>query len=216
MSEWPDGLTLGPIREWPGELTPAGRRERSKFKTAGYDGYSRRSTPLSNTLEILDRELRMIGAKNAEMLVAIAPQDFRQDGKPRAQAKAEHPGVILSFDSRHGALSYPCDTFTTWQDNLRAIALSLEKLRAVDRYGVTTRGEQYRGFLALEAPTPTFAGFATVSAAELFIMDLLGDADLDGMGPRAVMRAAKRTAHPDTGGSAELFQKVLAAEELLS
>lgn len=44
---------------------------------------------------------------------------------------------------RRGHLSYPCDTFTTLQDNLRVIALALEALRMVDRYGVTRRGEQY-------------------------------------------------------------------------
>lgn len=35
----------------------------------------------------------------------------------------------------------------------RAVVLSLAALRAVDRYGVTGRGEQYKGFKALKRRT---------------------------------------------------------------
>jgi hypothetical protein len=34
----------------------------------------------------------------------------------------------------------------TWQDNLRAVALGLEALRRVERYGIAQRGEQYAGW----------------------------------------------------------------------
>lgn len=216
MSDWPDNLNVGPIREWPGELTRD--RKFAPFKTSEFDSYRRRSTPLSSTLEVLDRELRMLGARNAEMLVAIAPADFRQDGKPRAQAKAAHPGVIVSFDSKVGHLSWPCDTFTTWQDNLRAIALALEALRKVDRYGVTKRGEQYRGFLAIEAMAAP-EGFATVGDALAFLGRFtgLGVAEMrliDGAPARA-LRKAQRETHPDAGGDAATFQRVSLAEAML-
>ena len=46
-------------------------------------------------------------------------------------------------------MRFPCDTFTDWQANVRGIALALEALRAVDRYGVTQQAEQYRGWTAL-------------------------------------------------------------------
>jgi len=50
----------------------------------------------------------------------------------------------------------PCDSFRDWEANLRAIALSLEHLRAVDRYGVTTEEEeQYTGWLRLPAAGAT-------------------------------------------------------------
>src|SRR5690606_24676973 len=108
------------------------------------------------------------------------------------QAKAAHPGVILSFDSKVGHLSYPCDTFTSWQDNLRAVALALEALRKLDRYGVTKRGEQYRGFLAIEA-TAAPAGFATADDALHFI-GVLAQAEPDRENARTVrvvLRAAQ-------------------------
>jgi hypothetical protein len=216
MSDWPSNLKVGPIREWPGEMTRT--RKPAPFKTSEFDSYRRRSTPLTSTLELLDRELRMLGGRGAEMLVAIAPADFRLDGKPRAQAKAEHPGVILSFDSNVGHLSYPCDTFTTWQDNLRAIALALEALRKVDRYGVTKRGEQYRGFMALEA-TAAPAGFATVDDALAFLGKFagLGLAEMKVVegAPGRALRRAQRETHPDQGGDAATFQRVTIAEAKL-
>ncbi|WP_345434830.1 hypothetical protein [Microbacterium gilvum] len=152
------------------------------------------------------------------MLVAIAPADFRLDGKPRAQAKAAHPGVILSFDSKVGHLSYPCDTFTTWQDNLRAVALALEALRKVDRYGVTKRGEQYRGFLAIEA-TAVPDGFATADDALAYLGKFLGLGHAEmkvipGVVARA-LRRAQRDTHPDRGGDEVAFHRVSLAEAKL-
>lgn len=201
MSYWPPNMKVDPIGEWPGALTP--RRKPSNF-----------ASTMTSTLETLGRELRALEGKDVRLQVAIPASQFRLDGFPRSTAKAEHPGIILTLQSKHGPLSYPCDRFTSWEDNLRAIALGLEALRKVDRYGVTKGGEQYRGFLAIEA-TAMPAGFRSVGDAEIFIMDLLGDADLDSMGPAAVMRAAKRAAHPDTGGSDELFQRLTLAEQYL-
>lgn len=142
MSDYPDGMTLRPIVNWPHDHT-----------------FDRRSSPFSSslttTLATLDRELRHLGTggRNAESVLQIAmrEQDLRIDGLPRANAIPEHPGVILNVESRHGTLSYPCDTFTRWQDNLRAITLGLEALRRVERYGITQTGQQYRGWQAIES-----------------------------------------------------------------
>lgn len=211
MSAWPETMKVGPIRDWPGELTR--NRTRSLFKSS-----------LSDTLQLLDREIWHLvemraWRESAELLIAIPAGDlWRLDGRPRAHAVAEHPGVIFSLESKHGPLSYPCDTFTTWQDNLRAIARALEALRMVDRYGVTKRGEQYRGFLAIEA-TAAPAGFATADDALAFLGKFsgLGLAEMKvihGAARRALRRAQAET-HPDTGGDAATFQRVSLAEAKL-
>lgn len=211
MSAWPDTMNVAPIRQWPGELTR--HRKSSPFRAG-----------LRDTLDVLDREIWQITdtrtqRDSAELLIAIPAGDlWRLDGKPRAHAVAEHPGVIFSIDSRHGHLSYPCDTFTTWQDNLRAIALALEALRKVDRYGVTKRGEQYRGFLAIEA-TAAPAGFATADDALTFLGKFTGVGlaemrVIEGARTRALRRAQRET-HPDAGGDAATFQRVSLAEAKL-
>lgn len=210
MTGWPDTLTVAPIREWPGALT-------STRRLSGF------SATLNDTLAVLDREIRQLcdtvaQRLSAELLVAIDPSQFRQDGRPYANAKAQHPGVIFSIDSKFGRLSYPCDTFTRWEDNLRAIALALEALRKVDRYGVTKRGEQYRGFLALEA-TAAPAGFHTLAAAITFLRQVGGVAPDVYQAPEVhyprVLRAAQRAAHPDLGGDPVAFQRVSLAEAML-
>ncbi|WP_374978126.1 hypothetical protein ACEYYH_10620 [Microbacterium trichothecenolyticum] len=207
MSDWPAGLTVAPIGEWPGVLTPERQRTRSPF-----------SASWSDTLGLLRRELAHLLAKDAELLVAVRPEDFRLDGRPRANAKQEHPGVILSFDSSVGHLSYPCDTFSTWQANLRAVALSLESLRRVDRYGVTKRGEQYRGFLAIEAPASAPTAFESADAAKSWIYSLIEPHFIAGgmLDVPAAVRRAKRIAHPDiVGGDAQVFARVMQAEAVL-
>jgi len=205
MNDWPDRLTVDPIGQWPGTLTRS--RQRSNF-----------SATWGTTLQLLDREVWYLGGKNMRLQVAIPASQFRLDGRPRATAKAEHPGVILTLDSKHGPLSYPCDTFMTWQDNVRAIALALEALRKVDRYGVTKRGEQYRGFLAIEA-TAAPAGFATTDEALAFLGEFLGlglaEMRVISGAPTRALRRAQRETHPDVGGDAATFQRVTLAEAKL-
>lgn len=205
MSAWPETMKVGPIRDWPGE--PTRDRQVSKF-----------SATFTDTLRILDREIwNLVDTKaqqdSAEILVAVPASKFRLDGRPYADARTEHPGVIFSIDSRHGHLSYPCDTFTTWQDNLRAIALALEALRKVDRYGVTKRGEQYRGFLAIEA-TAAPAGFADAESAAAWLIHF-GDEHGEEISIERALRRAQRKAHPDLGGDAATFQRVSLAEAKL-
>ena len=97
MSDWPNTLQVAPIREWPGELTRT--RSRSMFKAG-----------LSDSLQLLDREVWHLTdtrsqRESAELLVAIPVGDaWRLDGRPRASAVAEHPGVIFSIESKFGAL----------------------------------------------------------------------------------------------------------------
>jgi hypothetical protein len=103
---------------------------------------------LTDTLWTLDKELRALRAVDVWLEIAIEPEMFRLDGRPRAQARAAHPGVVISFTSKTlgKELRYATDRFRSWQDNLRAIALGLEALRKVERYGIANRGEQYAGW----------------------------------------------------------------------
>lgn len=200
MTDWPAGVRVAPLREWPGTLTPGNKRQRSNF-----------SAPYSATLALLKRELVALHSRDIELLVAIPVGAFRRDGKPYANARAEHPGIVISFDSKHGHLSYPCDTFTTWPDNIRAVALALEALRKVDRYGVTAHGEQYRGFAAISATV--VEPFTDAPSARRWLDSLWG---VDGDSLGTVIRRAKRMTHPDSGpGDAYTFDYVMRAEALL-
>lgn len=199
-------ILFRPILTWPGKLSTA--RRGSQFKASYND-----------TLKLLDVELGRLRASNVVIQLALDPRDIRLDGMPRADARPAHPGVILAFDSKHGPLSYPCDTFSTWQENLRAIALALEYLRAVDRYGVTKRGEQYRGWTAL--PAPAKGCFASKDDAALWVSRETGSGvSVDTIinheeARQQAFRALAFRLHPDRGGDPEKFKKLQAAKEAL-
>lgn len=202
MSAWPSRMAVDPIGQWPGELTR--KREKSKFKAS-----------LDSTLDLLDRESHFLEAKEARLQIAVPASQFGVRGRPFANANAEHPGIIVTLESKHGPLSYPCDTFTTWQDNLRAVALALEALRTVDRYGVTKHGQQYRGFMAIEAPANP--GMSEADARRI-LHDAARATVFDEQLSPSVVRRAKFYTHPDTADEYALpgdYARVIEAEQYL-
>lgn len=175
-----------PIPVWAHSTTPDhARRSHWTFKA-----------DWANTLDLLHRELRHLDARSIVIGCGLRERDIRNDGWPRSDAREPgHPGIELSFDTPHGRLVYATDVCVWWQHNVRAIALGLEALRAVDRHGITRRGEQYAGFKQLTAGGPD-----PDRGAELIHQH--GSA-----------RAALLATHPDQGGDPADFADVQAARE---
>jgi hypothetical protein len=183
---------------------------------------TRRESPFSSTwtstLDLLDRELRALGAKRWVLELNVSESQIRQDGGVYVRATPSTPAVRVAFDSKHGPLIYACDRFWRWQDNVRAIALSLEALRKVDRYGVAGHGEQYRGWAQIDARPhqmtrdeaaeliADWAGNSYVAADLLRDSGWLGDA----------YRRAGWRVHPDvTGDDGDSMARLNAARDLL-
>lgn len=116
-----------------------------------YGAKSTFSASYGRTLKDLDRELQHLDARDVTIQAGF--QQVRLDGWPYSSARPDHPAVIVQFrrGTRPEVLTFRGFRFATFEDNLRAIALSMEALRRVDRYGVV-EGEQYQGFKQLEAP----------------------------------------------------------------
>jgi hypothetical protein len=162
------------------------------------------TAPLSSTVGTLAHELEQLNAHRIVIELDVDDRHIRQDGLPRADARPSSPAVAVSFDSPYGPLRYATAEFATWQQNLRAIALALEALRKVDRYGVSKRGEQYRGWRELETGTDPADAIQTRDQAKK-LLDSYG-------GPVEALKAT----HPDHGGDATEFRKVQRAREVLS
>lgn len=224
-----------PLSTFPGAETPAGERQRARFIQSGrqrFDGSwsPARKTPITQTLDELRLELDRIGVESAVLELDISERDCRNDGGIRADARPKSPRVVLSFDHpQQGPTRIPADRFDHWADNVRAIRLALEALRAVDRYGITRRAEQYRGWQAL--PATSSAGLNAMAAAKLLIAYDPQFADVDAVGStraaerllkalddtRASLRRAAKATHPDTpGGDTERFQVVQQARTVLA
>lgn len=190
-----------PLGTWPGKKTSS--RQRARFRTRHTD-----------TLRDLSRELDHLVARQVVIQADCGESEIRRDGMLRADARLNSPAIILSFNSKHGPLSYPCDTYISWQDNLRAITLALEALRAVDRYGVTKQAEQYKGWQAL--PPPANIGM-TLEQARAFIALTVGAIvrwdERDQV--EAAIRCAEMKTHPDRGGNGTAFKQVQAARQII-
>jgi hypothetical protein len=219
-------IQWGSIVRWPGRLRTAGERERAPFKS-GYD----------STLTLLDRELRMVSAESVVIQLALEPHQFTADGRPYARAGGvKHPGVIVTFSKplrlpgeaklRKVPLSFPADKFLTWETNLRAVAIALEDLRRIDRYGVTQTAEQYQGFKALPGPMHQMPTMTTEEAAQYVARNndapagytpvrILNDPEVR----KAAIRSAKFKLHPDRAGNDErakaAWEQLQEAERLL-
>lgn len=143
-------LTTRPLvdRQWIGTHA----RSRSQF-----------TTTWSATLDLLEREVYAIqsaGMPDPVLMVDCQEADLRLDGQLRASARLATNAVALAFESTNGPLIFRCDRYNEqpwnnrmqlWQHNIRAIALTLEALRAVNRYGATQSGEQYTGYRQISA-----------------------------------------------------------------
>lgn len=196
-----------PIEKWPGKPTASWARKAGTFK-AGW----------SSTLDLLARELNHLRAKDISLEAFFLPKDIRNDGWPKSSARPTQPGVVLSFSTKRGRIVMPCDRYTGWESNLRAIALTLEHLRAVERYGVTTdEQEQYTGWLKLPAASAVdektelakvLIHHASVSHAPSQVVSEQRLFD-------SVWREAARRTHPDTGGDSTDFHRVMNARDRL-
>jgi hypothetical protein len=145
-------------------------------------------------MKILRREIDMVSGRDPVIGVATFQNNIRKDGAGLiSDAKLLHCGAEVSFDRPLGR-NYQRVTFHTdarrsyvdrrrnFNGNLRAIALGLEALRAVNRYGIATTGQQYAGFAALTAGPGK---------------EELGRELVERYGS---VNAALRATHPDTGG----------------
>ena len=222
-------ITWRPLDGWPGTLTPDRERKYSQFKRRGdIHSWERTDIPLGETLDLLDRELYALDAELSGVptviQLALPASAFRQDGQRRADHRTpDHPGVVVAFGSAHGPLKYATDTFTRWQANLRAIALGLEALRKVERYGITKRGEQYTGWKQLPSGIAMPATMTVEQAAQFLADHADPDGRIESLARTlahghmvdAVYRQAAKTLHPDHGGDTALFQKLQDAKRIL-
>lgn len=214
-------LTYRPIPEggWPGELRTDARRVRSPY-SAGW----------RSTLDLLETQVDQLASKgrfrtNAVLQLAVPEHAIRQDGQIRSGAKRpEHPGVILSFEDRDGTpYQFYTDKYERgvdgWQHNVRAIAVGIEALRKIERTGLNTGTEQYRGFQALGSGIEMGPASAmTVDEAVRVMHDAAPGAHWEWDEPtqvKAAYRVASKGMHPDAGGDPAAFRRLTEARDVL-
>lgn len=139
-SDNPDAYPLN----WPPGRPRSNGTEKAAFKTT-----------LGAAVNDVRREVRMLGGVD---LVISTNIELRKDGFPRAdRAAPRDTGVAVYFKLKKRPMSFACDRWWYVQDNMRAIAKTIEALRGIERWGSGSMVEQaFTGFAALPAPEQPF------------------------------------------------------------
>jgi hypothetical protein len=124
--------------QWPIGWPRTKYRQLSQFKV----GYEEAEKHLAGQLERL-------GVTSAYI---STDQPLRMDGRPRRDQPAATSGVAVYFVRKGVELCIPCDKFGLVRENLRAVGLTIENIRQMERYGTSQVVEAaLSGFAALPA-----------------------------------------------------------------
>lgn len=180
---------------WPAgrARTPDYHREQSRFDTT----FARaRDNVIREIKLLLDNRWRDPDAVISTNLA------LRRDGLPLANARRpEDPGVAVYFTYNGAQRCFACDRWSTIDDNMQAIAKTIEALRGIARWGTGDMlAAAFTGFTAL--PAPASRTWREVLGVQLG--EGLSDA-------RLAYRRAAAAAHPDRGGSDARMAEVNAA-----
>jgi hypothetical protein len=200
-----------PIGQWPGERTPARERQPAYVFKVDY----------GKLLKDLERELTKLGARETVIQIDVSAMEIRQDGQLYARAKPTSPATIISFDRRRRGqppetLVFACDRYDHWHANLRAITLTLQALRGIDRWGAVREGQQYAGFRELPAPASApNGGFASRQHAAVYLTSLIPtgysieEIERDPTRRLNLYQALVRQFHPDApNGDEETMKRI--------
>lgn len=208
--QWPSG--------WP-RMSWSGRKDatfsKGERKQQGEVSYMhRRDLTVTDGVERVLKALALMGIDRQDVVVSTNVRT-RLDGLPRSgEPKPSDPGTAVYWETRKKERRVMAiDRYTEVADNLAAIALTLDAMRAIERHGGAQILERaFTGFVQLPAP-----------GASKSWRDVLGvGAEQRDFGAaKTAYRNLASAAHPDRpGGShdrmAELNRALVQAEAELA
>jgi len=179
--QWPNG--------WP--RTESHRRQRARF-----------DTPFTCTRDNLLNEIRLLGGKS---VVISSNLPLKRDGLPYANFRTpDDVGIAVYFELNKNQQCIPCDKWTSINDNLHAIELSIKALRGLERWGAKEMvNAAFRGFEAL----PPHGEFEDTVKAENKVDYFAGCETPSEVKSRR--RSLSRDLHPDKGGDSNEFSEMM-------
>jgi hypothetical protein len=155
---------------------------------------------LGRAIDNVRREVELLGGQR---LVISSNLPLRRDGFPMARAGyIGDVGVAVYFDLKKKPMCFACDRWDKVDDNMQAIAKTIEALRGIERWGSGQMVEQaFTGFTALPAPEQWFQVLNVSAHANAF----------------QIQEAWRRLAsehHPDRdGGDTQQMARINAARD---
>jgi hypothetical protein len=153
---------------WPGGWPRTPKPQKSAFKQT-----------LAAALSGLKKEVQLLGGTGL-LLSSNVILDC---------ARPADPAVVAYFTYEQKQVAIPCDRWLEVEGNIRAIALTIEAMRGMERWGAKHMiRAMFQGFVALPPPADWRGILGNPSTLEQ---------------AEAAYKASMKTAHPDAGGTHE-------------
>ena len=179
-----DTITSYPLT-WPEGWKRASNRIKSKFGEHTID----------HGVNKIIHELKLMRVHHQDIIISTSLK-LRLDGLPySSQPQPKDPGVSVWWITDESEQKvFPLDKYQKIEDNLYAIAMSLEAMRGIDRWsGGEILDRAFTGFVALPAPTGKSW------------REVLGYNGVDLFEASKFYKRARSAAHTDKGGTDEQF-----------
>ena len=181
------------------------RMQSDQRKTATFSRQGKALTVFDGVQRVLD-ELQRLGVHQDDVIVSTNLQT-RLDGLPRSnQARPGDPGVCVYWKPAKSPMRcMAVDRYDEVQDNLAAVAATLEAMRSIERHGgAAILDRAFTGFAALPAPVGGKRDWWTV----LELQSNASQAEI-----REAFNRLAREHHPDRGGSDERMAEIIRARD---
>jgi hypothetical protein len=172
--QWPNG--------WP-KTDPKERESGNQFKVS-----------IEGALKSLNREVELLGGTTL-----VLSSNYNLTAR-----NPKEPGVVAYFTYENTQVAIPCDRWARIEANVRAIALTIEAMRGMERWGAKHMIKaMFSGFKAL----PDRVGHRPWQVV-MQLADMCAEADA-----RKRYRDLARARHPDSGGNEEAMSELNQAWE---
>lgn len=178
--------------EWPSHIKPTTHRSIGPYRVS-----------LARARDDLYKELELFGATK---VVISSNARLRLDGKLAASQPILQPstsGVAVYFTKNDEKYVIACDRWVHLQDNIRAVGLTINAMRAIERHGT---GGMVASALSGYKAIPAQTGYRD---DWWLVLGISNDATRDELD--TAFRERSKTNHPDVGGDEAAFHRITEA-----
>lgn len=165
-----------------------------------------RNHTVASGIDEIRRNLKLMGGRN---IVVTSNLPLRNDGMPSGNASVREGmsrGAAVYWTVENTPHVIGCDAYYRIECNLRAIALSLEAMRGIERWGAVQAAQMFQGFQALPPGTGDVASTQR-PWRDVFAADGPIPSDLPTEDQLSIVKGRYRRAiqkvHPDAGAGAD-------------
>lgn len=185
---------------WPARLKRTEKRKSAAFSMRG-----------SAALAHLEKQVALFGGRNLMISTNLRVGRYTRE-IVISDPNPSDPGVAIFFDRGGKEMCIACDRWAHVIDNIRAIGLSLEAIRGIERWGTEEMVDAaLAGYAALPSGEVAMAVATVQDPADPWwiVMGMRKDSTREEV--HREYRSWVRIHHPDAGGDPERFREVTEA-----